>query len=234
MKLLLYDHDRERADKLRLLIQSYFNHIKANYQLTIYLKEASALAGISRDTQGCDAAFIQLETLACAQRIAKAIRQNSQKTAVCFFGGNHNQLCQLLLYRPSAYMPDADSKAEAMKILTQLYREWRETKRFFQVRDQNKIERIPYDQIDYFESANRKVYLYLSKENKVIQFSAKLDDVEQAIGYERFQRCHQSFLVNLDQVCRLDRTMKRFELFSGKSVEISKRRFNEMEGIFSR
>jgi DNA-binding LytR/AlgR family response regulator len=233
MKLLIYDPNRERAEKLRFLIQSYFSHVKANYQLTIYLKESSALGGITQEPLGYDSAFIHLDSLACADHITKAIRKISSKTALAFYGGDYQQLCQLLIYRPSAYLPDPDNRIEVGRILTRLHREWTETKRFFQVREQDRIERIPYDQIDYFESTNRKVYLYLSRGSKVYQFAAKLDDVEQAIGYDRFLRCHQSFLVNLDQVCRLDRVMKRFELLSGKSVEISKRRWNEAEEIFT-
>ena len=39
-----------------------------------------------------------------------------------------------------------------------------------------------------------------------ISFAAVLDDVEKALPEETFFRCHQSFLVNIDNIYQLDRT----------------------------
>lgn len=85
------------------------------------------------------------------------------------------------------------------------------------VKDGERVVR-PGD-IAFAESRRHRVLLHTDDE--VIEASGKLSDVERALP-ERFVRCHQSFLVNLDRVERLDAA--EVLLSSGERVPISKNR----------
>ena len=61
---------------------------------------------------------------------------------------------------------------------------------------------IPYKDIIYMESDNKVVYIHTTTQGAVKVYS-KLDAFEEEIKDERFLRCHQSYLVNLQYVAGL-------------------------------
>lgn len=78
-------------------------------------------------------------------------------------------------------------------------------------------------EIDYFESRYRIVHIIRSN-GSAETVTARLDDV-QAILPRSFERCHQSFLVNMDNIKYIDKTDKEVHFHSGQSVPSSKKLF---------
>jgi len=78
-------------------------------------------------------------------------------------------------------------------------------------------------EIDYFESQYRIVHIIKTNGNTET-VTARLDDV-QGILPRNFARCHQSFLVNMDNIKSIDKTNKEVHFHSGQSVPSSKKLF---------
>ena len=89
----------------------------------------------------------------------------------------------------------------------------------YTVRYRNGIVRIPYDEIVYVDSSNTKCTIHRADGSKYVVYK-KLDTIQEELNDERFLRCHQSYLVNMDYIQRAD---KEFEMVSGDIIAIRQR-----------
>ncbi|NCB62708.1 MAG: response regulator transcription factor [Clostridia bacterium] len=80
------------------------------------------------------------------------------------------------------------------------------------------------DEISYAESDNHNVLLHLT-DGSAVSFKEKLNTVEQALADPRFLRCHQSYLVNMDQIVDVNGD---FYLRGGAAVPIRVRSHREI------
>lgn len=71
----------------------------------------------------------------------------------------------------------------------------------------------------YIESENREIRVHMT-DGKIIESYTKLGEVKEQLPAEYFARCHQSYIVNLYYVSKLEGTS--FEI-SGTTVPISRR-----------
>lgn len=81
------------------------------------------------------------------------------------------------------------------------------------------IVRVPYTAIVFAESRNAKCLIHRANEEDLVVY-CKLDDIERRLTDERFLRCHQSYLVNMDHVVGAER---HFLLDDGRSAAIRQR-----------
>ncbi len=81
------------------------------------------------------------------------------------------------------------------------------------------ITRVPFEDILYVESRNTRCIIHCRQAVEYIQY-VHLDDIEKRLCDPRFLRCHQSYLVNMDHVVRVD---THFEVGGGAVVAIRQR-----------
>lgn len=232
IKFLLYEPDKAKAEHIRTTIKALFLHIKSSYELTTFFTAEDAKKRIVKDPLEYDIIFVNIDEFQDALTLLKIIRTHNIKTSLIFLGDSYHTLCRLMIFRPSSFIPHMLDKNELAGTIYQLYQEQKQQQRCFLIKNRDEIERIPYEQIEFFESSNRKVYLHTRKDSKVYEFNAKIDDVIKAINVCGFIRCHQSCLVNLDNVRKIDKVNRCFTTFSGKTVDISKRSLSEVVSLF--
>lgn len=78
---------------------------------------------------------------------------------------------------------------------------------------------VPYAEIVFVESSNSKCILHQA-DGTVYTVYKQLGEIELELQDRRFLRCHQSYLVNMDYVQRVERW---FELVTGDIVSIRQR-----------
>lgn len=89
----------------------------------------------------------------------------------------------------------------------------------YAVHRRSAVVQLPYRDILYVESQNAKCVFHCRDGQTHVVYKT-LNTVEQELGDRRFLRCHQSFLVNMDQVQSADQA---FHLSSGDAVPIRQR-----------
>ena len=88
------------------------------------------------------------------------------------------------------------------------------------VRSHHTWVRIPYHEIVYAESQNSKCIVHRADGARHTVY-CRLQEIETMLGDdERFLRCHQSYLVNMDHIVKIDR---QFEVSGGDTVCIRQR-----------
>ncbi|MDD6675599.1 MAG: LytTR family DNA-binding domain-containing protein [Lactimicrobium massiliense] len=87
------------------------------------------------------------------------------------------------------------------------------------VKGRNGTEHVFLNEILYIEHQNRMTVIYLTSGN-TIETSSKLDDLMTSLPTSLFLRCHQSYIVNLSQVKRIDEEMNVFVMANDATVYI--------------
>jgi len=90
----------------------------------------------------------------------------------------------------------------------------------FIVDDANATIRLPFATIEYLMTAEPH-RLALVTENRVLHFYGTLKEIEELD--ERLIRCHQSYLVNRENVVLYNASLKELILKSGKKIPVSRR-----------
>ena len=93
------------------------------------------------------------------------------------------------------------------------------TENFYPIKHHSKVTKVSYHEILYIESSNSKCILHCCNGQSYVIYK-KLSEIEQELNDERFLRCHQSYLVNMDYIYKMDR---QFTLVTGDIVLIRQR-----------
>jgi len=86
---------------------------------------------------------------------------------------------------------------------------------------------LPLDSIMFFEQQNRVVRVHMPSGTLTTCQSARMDKMEAQLPSPPFLRCHNSYLVNLDYVYKVDRELVAFCMKNGDTVDIRKRDFGK-------
>lgn len=89
----------------------------------------------------------------------------------------------------------------------------------FAIERRGERQQIPWEQIYYFESREKKIYIRLRGEE--IGFSGTLENLEEALP-DNFQRCHRSFIVNMEKVDKVRFAENLILLWDGLTVPLSR------------
>lgn len=100
---------------------------------------------------------------------------------------------------------------------------------FLVVSHHGTVVRIPYDRILYIESNNSKCIIHLQNMQQYTVYR-RLGELEEALHDERFLRCHQSYLVNMDHIVKAHR---QFDMIDGTAVCIRQRDVRLMKEHFA-
>lgn len=81
---------------------------------------------------------------------------------------------------------------------------------------------VDFDEIIYFETSTIIHKVILHCKNRQIEFYSKMKDVENMID-ERFCRCHNSFLINMDKIKEIDKKNRIVYMINGEECLVSTR-----------
>ena len=98
----------------------------------------------------------------------------------------------------------------------------------YQIKRHSKIIQIPKNEILFVESNNSKCILHAQDGEDYVIYK-RLDVIEEELDDERFLRCQQSYLVNMDHISQLD---KQFILMTGEAVLIRQRDLKAMRQTY--
>lgn len=94
----------------------------------------------------------------------------------------------------------------------------------YQIKQRSKIIRVSHHDILYVESMNSKCILHCLDGQSYVIYK-RLTTIELELNDERFLRCHQSYLVNMDHIQHVD---NQFTLSTGDTVLIRQRNRKEI------
>lgn len=89
------------------------------------------------------------------------------------------------------------------------------------------IHRVEFQNIEYIESRNKYIIIHCTC-GIIYTERCKLSDIEELLD-SRFLRCHQSYIINMDEVKEINTS---FLMFSGNTVPIRRKDFAKIRNKF--
>lgn len=100
----------------------------------------------------------------------------------------------------------------------------------FVVKTKKSTLKLSYDDIFGFESSKHSINILL-KDTAMTVCSMKLSEIENLVTSDVFTRCHQSYLINLSKISRIEKHTAFLE--NGRSIPISKRYLSDIKNLFT-
>lgn len=225
-KVFIYHNEQKRKNKLKKAIQLYYEKLGRFPSIESCSNREEAIIWLRKYGNGVDILFLDCSDLNVALTMAQILRDDNLRASWVYVDGDLSGLDDCLLWRPSAKIDDSNDVKQIICTIKNLdsYHRTLQKKYDFVFKYEGEYIHIPFRNITYFESNAKKVTLYLRDKSKNYSFASKLEDIHKMLpGY--FLRCHQSYLVNLDEVSRLDLKDHIFILNNNDDVPISRRLF---------
>ena len=103
----------------------------------------------------------------------------------------------------------------------------RKQEKLFSIKIGNQVLNVPLHEILFFESSvEQKNQILLHRLNGVLEFRGYVNKVSN-LGAPFFH-CHQSFVINVEHIQRLDTVNREVEMANGMLVPISRRKLSEL------
>lgn len=158
--------------------------------------------------------------------IAKEIREKSRDVIIFFITSYVNHVPESFRLGAFQFLVKPIDENEFKCDFERALKRLRSMHTRYMVRWRDEHHIIEYKDIYYIESYGR--HLYVHAKNQDVECVGKLSDESKKLKPYGFSRCHQSFLVNLNNVYKID--SKSVELCNGVSLPISRQyRQNLME-----
>lgn len=229
MKIIVYSKKAERAEAIFKLSANIVRRLSIKCELSYFTDFQAVNKNITEDVYCYDVLILDALTIEAA-RIAEKVRTKNLTSAIIFVLHNSSATFPVLRYRPSALLADIDNVAQLSDALDYINKEYLRLNPYLVVKNKDMIMRIHYADIIYLESKQRVVNLYSKKQK--ITFYAKLADVQSVLPPNKFIRCHQSYLVNVDMVKKLDKRNRQLLMVTDDIIEISKSYYPQVQTYF--
>ena len=149
--------------------------------------------------------------------VAHKLRSLGYRGHIIFFTATADFAVDSYEVEALGYLLKPQSFEKLSQVMDRATREM--TANTYQVKKHSKIIRVPYHEVLYVESMNSKCIMHCRNGQSYVIYK-RLTDIEHELNDERFLRCHQSYLVNMDYIHQVD---SQFTLVTGDTVAIRQR-----------
>ncbi len=226
MQIAICDESCEETEEIRSCLQNYFSHKSLSFDISSYTRSTDLLYEIE-DGRNFDIVFIE----------TRLHNRNGINTARLLrsinFSGEIILTAQNCEYAIDGYevnacgyvlMPICTKKLfDAMDRATQKLNE-----DVYFIKHRGDVIALPLNDILFIESNNTKCTIH-GKDGYNHTVYTQLRKIETELNDSRFLRCHQSYLVNMNHICKAD---KCFELTNGEKILIRQRNLKEIRNCY--
>lgn len=230
MRIAICDNEKGALESLRSLVEtsSYVNHVHSFLSLE-ELREAIEFGA------HFDLVLLDIEWNLPSNGIdfAAELYPISPSTQIIYVTGYNDRFSQQIFLKPAnicGYLVKPVERELLFQLLAKAWKtaeEWEEQKLL--VQQKGVLHAIPLRKIYYLESRGHQVTVHTA-EDRILCYD-RLESMKDRLP-EHFLQCHKSYLVNLDNVRRVERN--RMVLKNEEEVPISKARYAQARTAYFR
>ncbi len=197
MRLAICDDNALERDLLHTLLQRYFSEISVRCEFTLYDRGDTLYYDI---TEGKEYSMVFLDLFmwdSFGLSLAKKLRELSYRGKIIFCTVSSEYALESYDVYASGYILKPYGLEDIKRTLDRFLPEYQRTS--YQVKQKSGVVYIPVNEILYVESDNTKCFLHRTGDRVYILYK-KLSQIEAELNDERFLRCHQSYLVNMNYI----------------------------------
>ena len=224
LRVLIFTGNEEKSRTIFSAAQNTVRYAKTNCEICCARNSASEFEKMSSPDY-YDILILDYMNAEC-RKIAGFVRKGNMNASVIFLTDNSiDNVLDSIKYRPSKVFTEPFNGVDIAKGIVFAIREQLAIRPWFTVKNKESLYRVPYSDVIYFESNQRKVILHTEKQ--IIEFYGKLSDVLSKLPADSFFRCHQSYIINAAKVRKFDKAGRCFVMKSGEIIEISKSHYSQ-------
>ena len=226
MYILICDDNSQEREIFTNLINDYFSDKSFNYDINCYKNGKSLLYDIE-DGKQADVIFLDVymdEILGID--VARILRDMGYKGEIVFITGTADFAIDGYDVGATGYLLKPCSYSKLCTVMDRIMQNF--DLDLYSIRQRNSVVRLKLNSILYVESVNSKCILHSDTgENYVIY--KRLNEIQNELNDDRFLRCHQSYLVNMNHIQQAD---KNFILNNGDTVSIRQRELKNIKELY--
>ena len=159
---------------------------------------------------------------------AAEIRKTDHK-AIIIFVTSHNELMQEA-FEVTAFhfLVKPINREKTKQVILRALEAVQVKKNTFHYKVRKKINTLYFDQIEYFESYKRKIFIHTSDE--VLEYYGTLKELFEQIDTTYFVQIHNSYIVNMDYIKYVDALTVM--LVSGDKIAITKKFYKNFNLLY--
>lgn len=228
MQIAIYDESCEETEEIEFYLQKYFSDKSISFDISSFSRSTDLLYEIE-DGRNFDIVFIESQTHnPSGINTAKILRSIKYSGEIIFTAQNSEHAIEGYDVDACGYvlMPLSSKKLfAAMDRATQKFSE-----NVYFIKHRGDVLALPLNDILFIESCNSKCILHCKNGEKHTVYT-QLRKIEAELNDSRFLRCHQSYIVNMNHICKAD---KCFELTNGERILIRQRNIKEIRELYLR
>lgn len=229
MNIAICEDSIEMLGKLEMLVYECYNGDYHQFTCDTFLSGEEMLNSISKDHIQYQIYILDIEMKAInGLETASMIRKTDQNAAIIFVT-SHSELMQkafdVLAFH---YLVKPINEEKAKQVILRAIEAQSQRKTTFHYKVRKKISTLYYEQIEYFESYKRKIYIHLT--DGTDEYYGTLKDVLVQAGAGGFVQVHNSYVVNMDYIKFTDAL--HVILRSGAKIPITKKYYSEFNTTY--
>lgn len=223
------DDDPQFIDNLYKILYDIMKPL-SDWKARVFYSGSEVITSIAAKDFDCDLLFtdIFMEN-GSGLELAKYIFEHGIDTDLIFVTNSKEYVFECYHYRTFAYLLKPLSQADVGVEIKRYMEEMSLNTKCLNITTRKGNNRIPLSSIKYIESNLRKVIIYTTSGN--YDYYEKLDTLENLLQNDGFVRCHQSYLVPVEQVTSYNITELSID---DKTIPISRRHINEVRELFEK
>lgn len=190
----------EKSKEHRAYIRAGLEGINMGIQVSEFSNEYDYLENLNEEASSFD--ILMLNTTIRHEgdgiRLAAEIRARNRKVMICFVTDSQRYYAEAFSVFATGYLLYPFDISELHNCISFFYQKTsKERRASVMIKEAGgNYRRVYCRNILYLESSNRKVIFHLENGDTVESY-AKLDELEEALPGKLFFRCHQSYIINL-------------------------------------
>lgn len=213
------DDDKEFLEKFIMVIQEVMENLKQEFRIRKYTDAKQLQFELEDTNKPVDIFF--LDVLIGEENginLAQEIRKRKGETPIVFLSMSKEYVFDAFDVMPLKYLlKEKFTTEEVREILKKAVNLMKENeKKMFIYKKGHFLHQFPLKEIHYFEVMNRLITIH---GNGICEeFYSTMDQVEKTVENSQFLRVHRSYLINMNQVKRIED--KAILLFDGTEIPI--------------
>lgn len=221
ISVCIFNVKKEEAEVLQRFVAAVLFH--ADYRAKVWLCSTdAALRNVITKYPSLDLLFLPATEFGI--RFGEELRKTNRTTTIVFLSENDENVYKAFNALPIAYLIDNKDKRKLAETVLRAATWVMAGKKIFYHESRTQILQLSYEEIDYFESEYRVVHIY-RVDGTYETITAKLDEIEMMLPANNFCRCHKSYLVNLKNIAKVNKSEKTVLFKSGAKVFSSKAQY---------
>lgn len=221
MFIAVCDNNSLERKEVLTLINEYFLDKGLNYKIDEYIDSVNLVYEF-QDGTNYDLVIIYIQNQLGIE-VAKDLRKMDYNGKIIFITDTPEFAVASYEVEATGYLLKPYTYEKLSTVLDRVIKDYEVN--VYRIRQRNKMVNITYKDIIYVESNNTKCILHSDDGSNYVIYK-RLNEIEEELKDNRFLRCHQSYLVNMDFICKAD---KQFEVSNGDTVNIRQRNLKSIK-----